>query len=86
MNTSLAPWPHYGDDQIAAASRVLASGQVNSWTGMETNAFEQEFARWCGCRHAIATANGSLALSSAYLSVELVHTIPPSPAVLRILS
>ena len=69
MNTSLAPWPQFGDDQIAAAARVLASGQVNSWTGTETNAFEQEFASWCGCRHAIATANGSLALSSAYLSI-----------------
>jgi len=69
MNTSLAPWPQFGDDQIAAAASVLASGQVNSWTGTETNAFEQEFASWCGCRHAIATANGSLALSSAYLSV-----------------
>ncbi|MDB4485959.1 DegT/DnrJ/EryC1/StrS aminotransferase family protein [Synechococcus sp. AH-707-B22] len=69
MNTSLAPWPQFGDDQIAAAARVLASGQVNSWTGTETNAFEKEFASWCGCRHAIATANGSLALSSAYLSI-----------------
>ena len=69
MNTSLASWPQFGDDQIAAAARVLASGQVNSWTGTETNAFEQEFASWCGCRHAIATANGSLALSSAYLAI-----------------
>ena len=69
MNTPLAPWPQFGDDQIAAAASVLASGQVNSWTGTETNAFEEEFASWCGCRHAIATANGSLALSSAYLSI-----------------
>ena len=69
MNTPLAPWPQFGDDQIVAAASVLASGQVNSWTGTETNAFEEEFASWCGCRHAIATANGSLALSSAYLSI-----------------
>ena len=69
MNTCLAPWPQFGEDQIAAAARVLASGLVNSWTGTETNDFEQEFASWCGCRHAIATANGSLALSSAYLAI-----------------
>lgn len=69
MKTSLAPWPQFCEEQIAAAARVLASGQVNSWAGTETNAFEQEFASWCGCRHAIATANGSLALSSAYLAI-----------------
>ena len=71
MNDCLAPWPQFDDEQIAVALKVLHSGQVNSWTGTETSAFEQEFASWCGCRHAIATANGSLALSSAYLATGL---------------
>lgn len=41
---SLATWPQFDAEQIEAASRVLASGQVNTWTGGETKAFEQEFA------------------------------------------
>jgi len=68
---NLAPWPQFDADQIHAATRVLASGKVNIWTGGETKAFEQEFAQWCGCSHAIAMANGSLALSAAYLALGL---------------
>ena len=68
---TLAPWPQFDGDQIDAASRVLTSGQVNTWTGQETKAFEQEFAHWCGSTHAIAMANGSLALSAAYLALGL---------------
>ena len=68
---SLAPWPHFDSDQINQATRVLASGKVNTWTGKETNAFQNEFAGWCGNSHAIAMANGSLALSAAYLAIGL---------------
>ena len=67
----LAPWPQFDTEQIEAVSRVLASGMVNTWTGQETTAFEQEFAAWCGSSHAIALANGSLALSAAYLAIGL---------------
>ena len=67
----ISSWPFFDDHQIATASKVLASGQVNTWTGEETRSFEQEFALWCGSRHAIALANGSLALSAAYLAVGL---------------
>jgi dTDP-4-amino-4,6-dideoxygalactose transaminase len=68
---TLAPWPQFDAEQIDAATRVLASGMVNTWTGQETTAFEQEYAQWCGTPHAIAMANGSLALSAAYLAVGL---------------
>jgi dTDP-4-amino-4,6-dideoxygalactose transaminase len=68
---TLAPWPQFDAEQIDAATRVLASGKVNSWTGQDTTAFEQEFAQWCGTAHAIAMANGSLALSAAYLAIGL---------------
>jgi dTDP-4-amino-4,6-dideoxygalactose transaminase len=67
----LAPWPQFDSDQIDSATRVLASGKVNTWTGEETKAFEHEFAEWCGSSHAIAMANGSLALSAAYLAIGL---------------
>ena len=71
LPVTLAPWPYFDSEQIEVASRVLASGMVNSWIGQETNAFEQEFASWCGSSHAIAMANGSLALSAAYLAIGL---------------
>ena len=64
-------WPYFDSDQIDSATRVLASGKVNTWTGEETNAFEHEFAAWCASSNAIATANGSLALSAAYLAIGL---------------
>ncbi|MEB3234416.1 MAG: DegT/DnrJ/EryC1/StrS aminotransferase family protein [Cyanobacteriota bacterium] len=65
----LAPWPHFDDEQVEAAAAVLRSGRVNHWTGGECRAFEAEYAAWCGTAHAIALANGSLALSAALLAV-----------------
>lgn len=60
-----APWPHFGSDEVAAAQRVLSSGKVNYWTGEEGRLFEQEYAAYTGCRHAVALANGTLALELA---------------------
>lgn len=65
LNTSLAPWPHFSQEEADAVSRVLLSGRVNYWTGSEGREFENEFARWCGTRHAVAVANGTLALDLA---------------------
>lgn len=60
-----ASWPYYADDEIAAATRVLASGRANYWTGEEGRSFEKEFAAFTGCRHAVALANGTTALEAA---------------------
>ena len=60
-----ASWPTYDDEQIAAVSAVLRSGKVNYWTGDETRLFEQEYADYLGRRHAIAVANGTVALELA---------------------
>jgi len=61
----VAPWPYYGKDEVEAAMRVLESGKVNYWTGQEGREFEKEFAQSVGCKHAIAVANGTLALELA---------------------
>ena len=58
-------WPHFDDEQIAAAAAVLRSGKVNYWTGEEGRAFEREFARACGAGFGIALANGTVALDLA---------------------
>ncbi len=60
-----APWPYYAEDEIEAVMRVLASGRVNYWTGEECIQFEAAYAGYCGVRHAIALANGTLALELA---------------------
>ncbi|HEY3317711.1 MAG TPA: DegT/DnrJ/EryC1/StrS aminotransferase family protein [Coriobacteriia bacterium] len=61
----LPPWPFFADDEIASAERVLRSGRVNYWTGEEGRAFEREFAEFVGARHAVAVANGTVALELA---------------------
>src|SRR5690606_35667250 len=58
-------WPHFDEEQIAAAAAILRSGKVNYWTGEEGRAFEQEFARACGAPFGIALANGTVALDLA---------------------
>ena len=65
----LADWPYFDLEQVNAASDVLTSGKVNAWTGSVTANFEKEFALWSGTNHAISIANGTLALSSAYLAI-----------------
>lgn len=61
----LPDWPSYAPDEVAAAAAVLRSGKVNYWTGEEGRRFEEEFARYVGVRHAVALANGSVALELA---------------------
>lgn len=58
-------WPYYDEDEIAAATAVLRSGRVNQWTGDRVRTFERVLADYCGVKHAIALANGSLALELA---------------------
>ncbi len=61
----IPPWPVYEHDEIEAVTHVLQSGQVNYWTGAEGKAFEREFAQYFGVEHAVALANGSVALELA---------------------
>src|SRR5262249_42704473 len=60
-----APWPSFSQEEMAAAMRVLESGKVNYWTGGEGRQFEAEFAAFTGCEHAVALANGTVALELA---------------------
>ncbi len=62
-------WPYFNDEQITAVERVLRSGGVNYWTGNECRLFEQEYAASLGVSHAIAVANGTLALELALVSL-----------------
>lgn len=64
----------HADELKAAAARVIDSG----WyiLGQELAAFEREFARYCGVRHAIGVGNGLDALSlilRAYKELGALH-------------
>lgn len=65
LNTLFSPWPSFTDEEAQAVQQVLLSNRVNYWTGNECREFEREFAGWCGTRHAIALANGTVALDLA---------------------
>lgn len=65
LNTQIAPWPSFSEEEADAVAAVLRSNRVNYWTGELCRAFEQEFARWVGTDYAIAVSNGTLALDLA---------------------
>jgi len=69
-NTMRIPdWPYYDSEEIDAVKRILTAGKVNYWTGDQSKKFEEEFSKWCGTKYAIALSNGSVALTTAYLSI-----------------
>jgi dTDP-4-amino-4,6-dideoxygalactose transaminase len=59
-------WPLHADDEVAAALAVLRSGRTNGLVhGDQCRAFEAAFTALCRMPHAIALANGTLALELA---------------------
>ncbi len=64
-------WPAYDEQQISDVVEVLRSGQVNAWTGPHVGEFEQAYADYLGRSHAIALANGSVALDLALHAIGL---------------
>lgn len=69
LNGPFSPWPAFTDEEAQAVSRVLLSNRVNYWTGQEGRGFEKEFAAWAGTDHAIAVANGTVALDLALMGL-----------------
>ena len=62
-------WPYYAEDEIQAVTDVLNSGKVNYWTGQVSRQFEQAYAEYVGVKHAIAVANGTVALDLAWIAL-----------------
>ena len=65
LDTAFAPWPSYTEEEVTAVADILRSGRVNYWTGQQCRLFEREFAAWADSAHAVAVANGTLALDLA---------------------
>jgi perosamine synthetase len=68
----------HADEEIEAVSRVIRSGW---WAqGPETEAFEDEFARYVGARHAVALSSCTAALELAARATGLVNGVVVVPA------
>lgn len=59
--------PLLGADEMAAVQQVLESGQLAQ--GSKVRRFEEEFAAWCGTRHAVAVSSGTAALHLSMLAL-----------------
>lgn len=71
LGTPFTPWPSFSSEEQQAALACLQSGKVNYWTGTQGREFEKEFAAWTGTAHAVALANGTLALDLAFRIMSL---------------
>ncbi len=69
LNTEFSPWPSFTQREADKANEILLSNKVNYWTGVEGRSFESEFAKWTESEHAIAVANGTLALELALIGL-----------------
>lgn len=65
MIANKSSWPAFTAEEVDAVAEVIRSNKVNYWTGTIGRAFEREFVAWTGSRHAVALANGTLALDVA---------------------
>lgn len=65
LNTEFSPWPCFTEEEGNAVRDVILSNKVNYWTGNECREFEKDFACWAGTEHAVALANGTVALDVA---------------------
>lgn len=71
LNTAFSPWPSFTQQEADAVSQVLLSNKVNYWTGEQGRLFEQEFAAFSDSQHAVAVANGTLALDLALHALDI---------------
>jgi dTDP-4-amino-4,6-dideoxygalactose transaminase len=56
---------------IDSVVRVLESGKLNQWNNPAVGDFENEFARYVGCKHAVAVFNGTVALELCVKTLNL---------------
>lgn len=71
LDTNFTPWPAFTEEEADAVRDVILSGRVNYWTGTECRQFEAEFAQATACTHAVAIANGTLALEIALQALDI---------------
>ncbi|MDG3042442.1 DegT/DnrJ/EryC1/StrS family aminotransferase [Roseicyclus marinus] len=73
LNGPFSPWPSFTEEEADAVRDVILSGKVNYWTGTIGRDFEKDFAAFVGASHAIALANGTVALDLALQGLGIGH-------------
>lgn len=73
QNDLFSPWPSYSQEEADAVQSVILSNRVNYWTGNQCRLFESEFALSFGAHHAVALANGTVALDVALSALGIRH-------------
>lgn len=71
LNGPFSPWPSYTQQEKDAVMAVLDSNKVNYWTGQQGREFERQFATFADCQHAVAVANGTVALDLCWQALQL---------------
>lgn len=71
LNTPFSPWPSFTVEEADAVRDVILSNKVNYWTGTKCRDFEKAFAAWTHTAHAVAVANGTLALDLAFKALDI---------------
>lgn len=71
LNTPFSPWPSFTVEEADAVRDVILSNKVNYWTGTKCRDFEKAFAAWTDTAHAVAVANGTLALDLAFKALDI---------------
>ena len=74
-------WPFLCESGVRRASGVLRSGRVNQWTGSEVTELQKAFATFVGTQHAVAVANGTVALELALIAANFKsgdHIVVPA--------
>ena len=70
-NKKISLWPYFAKDGIKAVTDILRSARVNQWTGQEVFKFEKEYADYIGVKYSVALANGSVALDTALMALNI---------------
>lgn len=69
---STFPWPIFDETEVQAVAEVVRSGQWGNpdCTGA-VEAFEREFADYCGAKYAVSCVNGSVSLRLALIACDI---------------
>lgn len=71
LDVDLPQWPQAGPEEHRLVAQVLDSGSWNAATGTFVTEFERRFADYHDAPHAIAIANGTVAISAALAALDL---------------
>jgi perosamine synthetase len=63
--------PVIGEEEVSAVVEALRRGEISGSFGESIPRFEEEFAGYVGCRHAVAVSSGTTALHLAVAAAEI---------------